>query len=78
DRLPLRAIIHEEVYHDYTPKSIDDIYAKKEALEENKHFVEINHKQTLAQVFTDCRYTRSDNEAMSKGLIEALKKQGFI
>ncbi|MBQ5511369.1 MAG: hypothetical protein IIT94_09625, partial [Prevotella sp.] len=78
DRIPLRAIIHEEVYHDYTPESINDIYAEKEGLEENKHFVEINHKQTLAQVFTDCRYTRSDNEAMSKGLIEALKKQGFL
>lgn len=78
DRLPLRAIIHEELYHDYTPENINDIYAEKEALEENKHFVEINQKQTLAQVFTDCRYTRADNEAMSKGLITALKKQGFL
>ncbi|MBR6715354.1 MAG: nitroreductase family protein [Prevotella sp.] len=78
DRLPLRGIIHEETYHDYSPENIDDIFAKKEALEENKHFVEINHKQTLAQVFTDCRYTRKDNEAMSEGLIKALKKQGFL
>ena len=78
DRLPLRGIIHEETYQDYTPESINDIYAEKEALEENKHFVEINQKQTLAQVFTDCRYTRADNEAMSKGLLEALKKQGFL
>lgn len=78
DRLPLRGIIHEETYHDYTPTRIDDIYAEKESLEENKHFVEINHKQTLAQVFTDCRYTRKDNEAMSTTLIEALKHQGFL
>ncbi|MBR5061543.1 MAG: nitroreductase family protein [Prevotella sp.] len=78
DRLPLRGIIHEEAYHDYTPTRIDDIYAEKESLEENKHFVAINHKQTLAQVFTDCRYTRKDNEAMSKTLIEALKQQGFL
>lgn len=78
DRLPLHGIIHEETYHDYTPARIDDIYAEKEALEENRHFVEINHKTTLAQVFTDCRYTRHDNEAMSKGLLDALKQQGFL
>lgn len=78
DRLSLEAVIHEETYHDYTPESINRFYAEKEALPENQHFVEINHKQTLAQIFTDIRYTRKDNEAMSEGLIEALKKQGFI
>lgn len=78
DRLPLEAIVHEETYHDYTPQTIDSFYAEKEALEENRHFVEINHKQTLAQVFTDLRYTKKDNEAMSVGLIEALKSQGFL
>ena len=45
---------------------------------ENQHFVEINHKQTLAQVFTDIRYTKADNEAMSAGLKEALRQQGFL
>ncbi len=78
DRLPLRAIVHEETYADYTPSRIDDIYAEKEALSENQHFVEINQKETLAQVFTDLRYTKADNEAMSETLIAALKKQGFL
>lgn len=78
DRLPLRGIVHSETYHDYTPADIDDIYREKEALPENKHFVEINHKETLAQVFTDLRYTKKDNEAMSEGMIEALRKQGFV
>ena len=78
DRLPLRAIIHEETYHDYTPQAIDDCYAEKEALPANQQFVEINHKETLAQVFTDLRYTRRDNEAMSEGMIDALRRQGFL
>jgi FMN reductase [NAD(P)H] len=78
DRLPIAAILHNETYQDYTPQRIDEFYATKEALPENQHFVEINHKQTLAQVFTDLRYTRHDNEAMSEGMIEALRKQGFI
>ena len=78
ERLPLESIIHHETYEDYTPQRIDRFYHEKEELEENRHFVEINHKETLAQVFTDCRYTRKDNEAMSAGLIEALKKQAFL
>ena len=77
DRLPLRAIIHHEHFEDYTPAKIDDFYAEKEALEESKHFVEINQKETLAQIFTDIRYTKKDNEAMTQGITEALKKQGF-
>ena len=78
DRLPLAAIMHNETYTDYTPESIDRFYAEKEALPENEEFVRINNKKTLAQVFTDCRYTKKDNEALSKGLMEALKAQGFV
>ena len=78
DRLPLASIIHQETYEDYTPERIDRFYTEKENLDENRHFVEINQKETLAQVFTDCRYTRKDNEAMSAGMMEALKAQGFL
>ena len=78
DRLPLKAIIHQETYQCYPPEMIDEFYGAKEALEENKHFVEINHKETLAQVFTDIRYTQKDNEVMSEGMIAALKQQGFL
>ena len=78
DRLPLESFIHNESYHSPTPTDIDRFYAAKEALPENKEFVRINHKQTLAQVFTDIRYTKADNEAMSRSLLEALKKQGFM
>lgn len=77
DRLPLRGILHEEFYHDYTPEMIDDIYSYKESLPENKHFVEINHTETLAQIFTDIRYRKVDNETMSETLKKTLKQQGF-
>src|SRR5574344_559154 len=36
-----------------------------------------NKKETLAQVFTDIRYTKRDNESMSAGIIDTLKRQGF-
>ncbi len=78
DRLPVSGIIHEEYYHDYTPDNIEQIYAYKESLPVNKQFVEENKKETLAQVFTDVRYRKSDNECMSEKLMEVLKKQGFL
>lgn len=78
DRLPLEAIVHEEVYHDYTPGSIDRLYAYKESLPENHQFILENGKETLAQVFTDVRYTKRDSELMSAALLEAVKRQGFL
>lgn len=78
DRLPLASIVHKESYADYTREDIDKYYAEKEALPENRHFVELNKKDTLAQIFTDIRYTRKDNEAMSEELVATLKQQGFL
>jgi FMN reductase [NAD(P)H] len=78
DRLSTNAFVHQETYADYTPGDIERHYHEKEQLPENRQFVEINHKETLAQVFTDIRYTRRDNEALSETLLQALRRQGFI
>lgn len=78
DRLPLDSFVHQETYRDYTSSDIDRYYGEKELLPENQHFVEINHKETLAQIFTDIRYTKRDNEALSVSFLETLKKQGFL
>ena len=78
DRLPLESFVHQERYNDYLADDIDRYYGYKESLPENREFVAVNHKETLAQVFTDIRYTRKDNEALSEGLIEALRRQGFM
>jgi FMN reductase [NAD(P)H] len=78
DRLPLESFVHEETYKDYMAQDIDTYYQYKEQLAENRHFCEINKKETLAQIFTDIRYTKKDNEAISAGLLEVLKHQGFL
>lgn len=78
DRLSINSFVHEESYNDPTPEDINLFYKEKESLEENREFVRINHKETLAQVFTDIRYTKKDNELMSATLLEALRKQGFL
>ncbi len=75
DRLPADAFIHEEVYKDYTPDSINQYFAEKEALEANKNFVKINNKETLAQIFTDIRYTKKDGDHFSEIYWEHIKKQ---
>ena len=77
DRLPLDAILHEEVYQDYTEDQIKRLYAEKEAREDSKRFVEENNKQSLAQVFTDVRYTKQANEAFSKIYLDFIKNRKF-
>ena len=78
ERLPLAAVAHRESYTDYTPEAIDLLYAEKESLEVNKQFVRENNKETLAQVFTDIRYTKENNEYFSDVLLKVLKDQGFM
>lgn len=78
DRLPLGSFVHSEAYSVPTPADIDLFYSHKENMDENKKFVRLHGKDTLAQIFTDIRYTKKDNEAMSEGLIKALENQGFM
>ena len=78
ERLPLAAVVQNETYTDFTPASIDALYSEKEALEVNKQFVRENNKETLAQVFTDVRYTKKNSEHFSEVLLKILKQQGFM
>ena len=78
DRLPLTAFMHDEVYQPVTPATIDRDYTAKEELPENKEFVRINGTETLAQIFTDIRYTKKDCETMSQGLLNVLRRQKFL
>jgi len=78
DRLPLDAVIHREQYFDYTNKSIESYYHEKERREDSLQFVHENKKETLAQVFTDVRYKKTDNIHFSNMLLQVLKDQGFM
>lgn len=78
DRLPLSAIVHHETYADYSKEEIIRYYSEKENRSDNLKFVSENNKETLAQVFTDIRYKKSDNIAFSKMLLEVLTRQGFM
>jgi nitroreductase len=78
DRIPLEGIIHKSRYTDYSDQKINELYAFKENLELSKKFVMENNKESLAQVFTDVRYKKSDNEFFSRKMISILKDQGFL
>lgn len=77
DRLPLEGVIHNETYKQYTTGDIDSIYEDKDTSEETKELLEINKKETLAQIFTDIRYKKSDNELFSEKYLNTIKSQGF-
>lgn len=78
DRLPVEGVVHYEKYHDYLPVDIDRFHAEKEALESTLELLRVNGKETLAQIFTDNRYKRSDNRYFSRAFLDVLAKQGFM
>ena len=78
ERLPLSAIRHDETYQPVTAETINRDYAAKEAFPANQEFVRINQTETLAQIFTDIRYTATDCRSMSVGLLDCLCRQGFL
>ena len=78
DRLPLEAVVHKDVYRDYAHEDIDRFYAEKESMPLYRGFIEENNKETLAQVFTDVRYPKSNNDHFSKILLKVLRNQGFM
>jgi nitroreductase len=78
DRLPMEAVVHKETYHDYREEDIDRIYKEREASQLTLDLLEENQKETLAQVFTDNRYTRDDNVHFSKQFLEVIRRQGFM
>ncbi|MEG0499120.1 MAG: NADPH-dependent oxidoreductase, partial [Alistipes sp.] len=78
DRLPLNAVVHYEKYTDYTAPEIDELWAEREESELTKALLRENKLPNLAQVFTQNRYRKEDNLAISKSYFELLKQQGFF
>ena len=78
DRLPLEAVVHHETYHDFTNAMLDDLYRAKEQRADTLQFIAENKKKTLAQVFTDVRYKKADNEYFSAKYLEVIRRQGFL
>ena len=78
DRLPLEAVVHYEKYTDYTAAEIDELWAEREESELSKRLLAENDLPNLAKVFTQRRYVRKDNLAISESYFALLKEKGFF
>ena len=78
DRLPMDGIVHYEKYREYTAAEIDELWAEREESELTKQLLEENGLPNLARIFTERRYVKQDNLAISKSYLDLLKKRGFF
>lgn len=78
DRLPMEGVVHFEQYNDYTEAEIDELWAEREESELTKQLLKENGLPNLARIFTERRYVKNDNLALSKSYLTLLKKQGFM
>lgn len=77
-RLPLEAVYHQEKYTAPTAAQINQWWSETEQSEQTKTLLEANNQPTLAHVFTENRYKKADNLAISESYFAAIKAQGFI
>lgn len=78
ERLPLRAVVHEERYRADSDEEIIELFKAKDDYAPNRQFIEENGKKTLAQVFTDVRYPRAMNEDFSRTFLALLRTKKFM
>lgn len=77
ERLPLEGVLHMEKYHDYSDADIDRIHELRENFPFNQEMVRINNVRNLAELFTQKRYPKKDNEAISDSFMNLCKEKGF-
>jgi len=78
DRLPFNGIVHDEFYQDYSSEDIDAIYKEKEELQMTHELIKENQLENLAQIFTNKRYTKKDNEYFSQSFLKVIEDAGFM
>lgn len=77
ERLNVEAVMHNEHYRNDSDDEILRLFKPKDDFEPNQKFIKENGKQSLAQVFTDVRYTKEANETFSRIFCDFLNAQGF-
>lgn len=78
ERLPLRAVVHDERYRADSDADIMELFRAKDEYAPNRQYVEENGKKTLAQVFTDIRYPRLMNEDFSRMFLDLIRRKRFL
>jgi nitroreductase len=86
DRLPLKGIIHQETYHNYSDADIEAIYHERNvkgwerymSFPRLREMIEASGVENLAQIYTVVKYTRESHQAFSQKVLAYLQAQGFM
>ena len=86
DRLPLRGLVHREIYRDHNDDEIREIYEDRNQAGWIRYMsrpdlragVEEAGVVNLAQIYTVVKYTREGHARYSRNVLDYLKKQGFL
>lgn len=86
DRLPLKALVHNNTYQERTDSEIIAEYSQRElngwarymSQPNLKEAVEKNGIENLAQVYTQLKYTKASHEEYSNAVLACLREQGFL
>lgn len=85
-RLPMEGIVHRETYEDFPEERVRDTYLSRETEGWNRYmsFPELAQRiagsgvENLAQIYTQLKYRKKDNEDVSAELLVGLARQGFL
>jgi hypothetical protein len=78
DRLPLEAVVHDDVYRDPSDERLAAFWAAREASDETAGLLKTNELPTLARIFTERRYKGDDNRHFSRKYFDELVRKGFF
>jgi nitroreductase len=85
-RLPLEGIVHQERYEEFPDARVAETYRSRETEGWNRYmsYPELAARiagsgvKNLAQVYTQLKYRKDVNEAVSAALLADLRRQGFL
>ena len=85
-RLPIDGILHEETYERFDDERIKAIYSSRESEGWARYMsypdlaksITESGVKNLAQIYTELKYTKKDNEEVSEELLHGLQAQGFL
>jgi len=85
-RLPMDGIVHRERYERFDDARVLQVYRDRETEGWNRYMeypelaarIRDSGVENLAQVYTTVKYTREHNREVSRALMEALRRQGFL
>ena len=86
DRLPLKGLVHDETYQDYSDEQIRDIFQERDVKGWKRYMsaawmrklVEEKGVENLAQIYTRIKYSRESHQGYSKNVLDYLVEQDFM